>query len=203
MGSKSDSPSSPRRLPFVVALRGRKSKTRRCVSVLAPLDVPTSAQSVQHPFCGRLETHQRNRRGDKTQFLCSPRTSLLTALLVSMGATGLPRPLPSPVPLPFPSRRWPQVLDPASPAVPGWGDGRCGTLERDCLAFRVDLEVATQGLSVGGGVGLPVFGKKALLRTGKVPLWDLYFKGSLSVRVERRDDFPFVDMVSCLLDPHV
>ena len=23
------------------------------------LDVPTSAQSVQHPFCGRLETHQK------------------------------------------------------------------------------------------------------------------------------------------------
>ncbi|CAN0206596.1 unnamed protein product, partial [Ascophyllum nodosum] len=56
------------------------------------------------------------------------------------------------------------------------------------------------GLSVGGGVGLPVFGKKALLRTGKVPLWDLYFKGSLSVRVERRDDFPFVDMALVAFD---
>ena len=118
-----------------------------------------------------------------------------------MGTTGLPRPLPCP--LPFPSRRWPQVLDPASPAAPGWGDGRCGTLERDCLAFRVDLEVATRGLRVVIGVKPSARGEKALLPTGKVRLLEVYFKGSLSVRVERRNEFPFVGMVSCLLDPHM
>ena len=135
MCSKSDSPGSPKQLPFLSLCMNGKAKQGTC-----SLDVPTSAQSVQHPFCGRLETHQRNRpggsafRSSKTQFLCSPRTSLLTALLVSMGTTGLPRPLPFTVPLPFPARRWPQVLDPASPAVPGWGDDWCGT-EKDCLAF--------------------------------------------------------------------
>ena len=48
-----------------------------------------------------------------------------------------------------------------------------------------------------------VYGEKVPLPTGKVRLLELYFKGSLSVRVERRDEFPFVGMVSCLLDPHV
>ena len=82
-----------------------KQNTPMCIGTCS-LDVPTSAQSVQHPFCGRLETHQRNRPGDstfrssKTQFLCSPRTSLLTALLVSMGTTGLP-PLPCSPPIPI------------------------------------------------------------------------------------------------------
>ncbi|CAN0363702.1 unnamed protein product, partial [Ascophyllum nodosum] len=35
---------------------------------------------------------------------------------------------------------------------------------------------------------------------GKVSLLDLYFKGSLSVRVERRDGFPFVGMVLVAFD---
>ena len=95
------------------------------------------------------------------------------------------------------------MLDPASPAVPGWGDDRRGTLEKDCLAFRDDLEVATRGPRVDVGVKPSARGEKALLPTGKVRLLELYFKGSLSVRVERRDEVPFVGMVSCLLDPHV
>ena len=86
--------------------------------------------------------------------------------------------------------------------MPGWGDGRCGT-ENDCLAFRVDLEVATRGLSVGVEMKPSARGEKALLPTEQVLLLDLYFKGSLSVRVERRDEFPFVGMVSRLLDFHL
>ncbi|CAM9760862.1 unnamed protein product, partial [Ascophyllum nodosum] len=93
-----------------------------------------------------------------------------------------------------------KVLDPASPAVPGWEDGRCGTLEKDCLAFRVDFEVATRGLRVGVGVKPSARGEKALLPTGKVRLLEVYLKGSLSVRVERRDEYPFVGMALVAFD---
>ena len=56
---------------------------------------------------------------------------------------------------------------------------------------------------MGVGVKPPARGEKVLLPTGKVLLLEVYLKGSLSVRVEQRDEFPFVGMVSCLLDPHV
>ena len=87
-----------------------------------------------------------------------------------------------------------KVLDPGSPASPGWGDGRCGR-EGECVSFRVGLEVATQDLRVGVRVKVSTL-EKALLPTGTVTLLELYLRGSVSVRAELRDEFPFVSTVS-------
>ena len=81
--------------------------------------------------------------------------------------------------------------------------GTIGAAQRR-IAWHSDSTLKPRrGLSVGVGLKPSVLGKKALLRTGKVPLLELYLKGSLTVRVERKDEFPFVGMVSYLLDLHV
>lgn len=63
------------------------------------------------------------------------------------------------------------------------------------MSLRVDLEVATQGLRVGVKVKASSL-EKALLPTGTVRLLELYFRGSVSIRAELRDEFPFVGKVS-------
>lgn len=63
------------------------------------------------------------------------------------------------------------------------------------MALKVDLEVATQGLRVGARVKASSL-EKAFVPTGTIRLLELYFRGSLSVRAELRDEFPFVGMVS-------
>lgn len=63
------------------------------------------------------------------------------------------------------------------------------------MSFRVALELATRGLSVGVGVKLSSL-KKALLPTGNIRLLEAYFRGSISVRLEVRDEFPFVGKVN-------
>lgn len=87
-----------------------------------------------------------------------------------------------------------QMLDPSSSASPGWGDGLCSR-EGECVSLRVDLEVATQDLRVGVKVKASSL-EKALLPTGTVRLLELYLRGSVSVRAELRDEFPFVSKVS-------
>ncbi len=86
------------------------------------------------------------------------------------------------------------MLDPGSSASPGWGDGRCRR-EGECVSLRVDLEVATQDLRVGVRVKASTL-EKALLPTGTVRLLELFLRGSVSVRAELRDEFPFVSTVS-------
>lgn len=86
------------------------------------------------------------------------------------------------------------MLDPNSSAAPGWGDGRC-THPGECLALRMDLQVATEGLRLGVGVKFSSL-EKALLPKGTVRLLELCFRGSVSVRVELKKEFPFVSTVS-------
>lgn len=63
------------------------------------------------------------------------------------------------------------------------------------MSLRVDLEVASQDLRVGVRVKASTL-EKALLPTGTVRLLEFYFRGSVSVRAETRDEFPFVSTVS-------
>lgn len=62
------------------------------------------------------------------------------------------------------------------------------------MSLRVDLEVATQGLRVGVKVKASSL-ENALLPTGTVRLLEFYFRGSVSIRAELRDEFPFVSKV--------
>lgn len=87
------------------------------------------------------------------------------------------------------------MLDATTPGTPGYGDGKC-TLATDCLGLQIDLEVATRGLRVGFGVKPSTRGDKAVLPSGTVRLLALYLMGRLSVRVELREEFPFVGIVS-------
>lgn len=86
-----------------------------------------------------------------------------------------------------------QTLDPSASASPGWGDGRCSR-EGECVSLRVDLEVASRDLRVGVRVKASTL-EKALLPTGKVRLLEFRFRGSVSIRAELRDEFPFVSTV--------
>lgn len=70
------------------------------------------------------------------------------------------------------------------------------------MSLRVDLEVATQGLRVGVKVKASSL-EKALLPTGTVRLLELYFRGSVSIRAELRDEFPFVSKVSAQIAQYV
>lgn len=63
------------------------------------------------------------------------------------------------------------------------------------MSLRVDLEVASPDLRVGVRVKASTL-EKALLPTGTVRLLEFYFRGSVSVRAELRDEFPFVSTVS-------
>lgn len=63
------------------------------------------------------------------------------------------------------------------------------------MSLRVDLELASQDLRVGVRVKLSSL-EKALLPTGTIRLLELYFRGSLSIRAEVRDEFPFFSTVS-------
>eukprot|EP00903_Cladosiphon_okamuranus_P007691 g7454.t2 len=91
-----------------------------------------------------------------------------------------------------------KTLDPTSSASPGWGDGRC-RLEGKCVSLRVDLEVASQDLRIGVRVKASNL-EKALLPTGTVRLLEFYFRGSVSVRAEIRDEFPFVSTAFVAFD---
>lgn len=64
------------------------------------------------------------------------------------------------------------------------------------MSFRVDLEMATQGLRVGVRVKASSL-EKARVPAGTVRLLELFFRGSVSVRAELRNEFPFVTTVSC------
>ncbi|CAM9311435.1 unnamed protein product, partial [Hapterophycus canaliculatus] len=92
-----------------------------------------------------------------------------------------------------------EVLDPTSSASPGWGDGRCSLEGGECVSLRVDLELASQDLRVGVRVKLSSL-EKALLPTGTIRLLELYFRGSVSVRAEVRDEFPFFSTAFVALD---
>lgn len=63
------------------------------------------------------------------------------------------------------------------------------------MSLRVDLEVASPDLRVGVRVKASTL-ENALLPTGTVRLLEFYFRGSVSVRAEIRDEFPFVSTVS-------
>lgn len=62
------------------------------------------------------------------------------------------------------------------------------------MSLRVDLEVASQDLRVGVRVKVSTL-EKALLPAGTVRLLGFYFRGSVSIRAELRDEFPFVSTV--------
>ena len=112
-----------------------------------------------------------------------------------LSSTPPPLPLHSPSPPPpTPAGSRTQVLDPASPTSPGWGDGRCNRVVQ-CMSFRVNLEMATQGLRVGVRVKASSL-EKAKVPAGTVRLLELFFRGSVSVRAELRNEFPFVTTVS-------
>lgn len=90
-----------------------------------------------------------------------------------------------------------QILDPTSASSPrrdSDAPDKCGRV-KECVSLRVDLEAATRGLRIAFGVKLSNL-EKALLPTGTVRVLEVYFRGSVSVRMEVRRDFPFVGMVS-------
>eukprot|EP00752_Nemacystus_decipiens_P012056 g10688.t1 len=91
-----------------------------------------------------------------------------------------------------------KTLDPSSSSAPGGGDGRC-IQEGECVSLRVDLEVASQDVRVGVRVKVSTL-EKALLPTGTVRLLEFYFRGSVSVRAETRDEFPFVSTAFVAFD---
>lgn len=135
-------------------------------------------------------------------FLPALRFKGLTAITHPPTIPSPPLPPPSLPSFPPPARHAtlspprPKMLDPASPYSPGGGyisNERQNA--KKFVSLRVDLELATRDLRVGVGVKLSNL-EKALLPTGNIRLLEVYFRANVSVRLEVRDEYPYVGSVS-------